>query len=136
MVVSRRRSRYYRAKGDLSIVKKFGVLTLLIFCSMAFAKGQDPKNKATALAISTFKKFQKNITSLSVECITFVEEGAVKSKSDMDINVQEKHGGKCSGDPNTNPSVAHLRVKGQKVFIMDVVSGDYRILNSNYKPEY
>lgn len=87
-------------------------------------------SKTIDAATVAFRKYGKNVTSISMECLSFTEDGVA------DVKVSEKHGPNCGGDANTSPAVAHLRVKGKKILIMDLVSGEYRTLNSKYKPEY
>lgn len=115
-------------------MKALSTVFLMIFAPFCLAAAQS--SSATQLAIATFHKYKANVTSLPSECLSFYEEGPAAGESEMDLTVREKHGGKCGGDPSTAPAVAHLRVKAGKVLIMDIVSGDYRVLDSQYKSEY
>ena len=108
----------------------FRNISISAFIIVAASFNSLAASKTINIATAAFKKYGKSVSSLAIECLSFSEEGS------SDVNVREKHGGKCGGDPATSPSVAHIRIKGKKVLILDPIGGEYKSFNSKYKLEY
>lgn len=82
---------------------------LLVFQSL-HASEIKPLTEKQALHI-LIKQIQRDKLYASwttVNCLTFLTENVTKNY--IDFTVYEKHGGKCSGDPNISPIVDRFRV--------------------------
>lgn len=93
--------------------------------NLSDSTNEKKSSNPTDLAINAFLNSKDKITKLPIQCLYFVEYGPVDGESDMDINVREKHNEICGGDPDVDISVAFLRVYLEKVYILDMPSGEY-----------
>lgn len=85
----------------------FSLFLVLPYSSVLAGKSLTEKQALDILA----KQIQKDklyVNRINFSCLSFLTEDKVKKYFDFVIN--EKHGGKCPGDPATSPTVDRFRV--------------------------
>jgi hypothetical protein len=116
------------------------VVSLALFSTaftFAWAKKEKKSFHDTAidLVIKRLEQYGNKVTSLKLECMTFMVEDAKKKL--VFVVVREKHDEKCGGDPNLAPVVARFKVEPKKKYvgIYDVVDDSYSTLDANWNPK-
>ena len=102
-------------------MKKFVLISALLFCSNAFAiTYQD----AEEIFWKHFNQPNNGITTLTRECVYLREDGTTESY--IGLNLREIHNDVCGGDPNTDVSIGYYRVdQDRDLWVMDYLDGSY-----------
>ena len=106
------------------------LLAALVFVAISFLPGctPAPDPDATTKALVNIVKTDKKYTDWAkIECLQFI----VNEQNDKhtDIEMREKHGNGCPGDPDISPVVDRFRIEKATGTILR-----YQVIEDEYEP--
>ena len=114
-----------------SMKKTVLVLFLILFGAPSAFAESPAVTTAINKVVAAYKKYGKQVSSLSMSCIMFMREDG--DPGEIDIAAREDHNKGCGGDPDVAPIVARFIVKKNKVFIEDPIDMSQHPFDASYK---
>ncbi len=102
--------------------------------SVSAVEPEDAERQAIRKVIERYKEYGNKVSTLTLECLRFTAD---LPSDDLKILVSahEIHNEKCGGDPLTDDRLFKLfEVVGDRIFIMEMITGEYVPFDSTYKP--